>query len=129
MKATAEGVALTLMHSPDEGMLPVICPDTGRPLAAVITDLQSLLGEDGISLTFEETVTALPPGRMRLLLINEKPLEEIVAPRTPHSPCAGCPFSGEEPGECGECGGEAFWDEIPESVIRLAVLKAAGLKK
>ena len=38
-------------------------------------------------------------------------------------------FSGEEPGECGECGGEAFWDEIPESVIRLAVLKAASLKK
>jgi hypothetical protein len=129
MSTTAEGITLTLRHSPDEGMLPLICPDTGRSLRAVIADLQSLLDEGGIALTFEETVAALPPGRMRLFLINERPLEAIVAPRIPRSPCAGCPCCGEESSECGECGDAPFWDEIPESVIRLAVLKVAGLKQ
>ncbi len=129
MNTAAHRITLVLEHSPDEGMLPLICPDTGRPLEAVIADLQSLLRRRGIALSFEETVAASPTGRSRRLLINGRPLEEFVPPRTPRSPCAGCPCSGDESAECGECQNEACWDEFPESVVRLGVLKAAGVKK
>ena len=129
MSTAAQSVALILEHSPDEGMLPLICPDTQRPLGAVIADLQSLLKGWGIALTFEETIASPLPGRSHRLLINDRSLEEFVPPRIPRSPCAGCPCSGDGSAECGECENEVFWDEFPESVIRLAVLKAAGVNK
>jgi hypothetical protein len=129
MSTAREEFLLVLEHSPDEGMLPLICPDTGRPLGTVIADLHSLLEERGIALSFEETVATTPPGRSRRLLVDGRPLEEIVAPHKSHRPCAGCTCCGGEPAECGECGDEAVWEDLPESVIRLAVLKAAGMKK
>jgi hypothetical protein len=130
MNTSTHGITLLLEHSPDEGMLPLICPDTGRRLGEVIADMQILLERYGIALTFTETIAAPPPpGHFHRLLINDRPLEEFVAPRKRISPCAGCPLSCDESVECGECANDAFWDDFPESVVRLAVLKAAGLKK
>jgi hypothetical protein len=129
MNAAGNRITLILEHSPDEGMLSLICPDTGRPLSVVVEDLRSLLEERDVALVFSETIGIPSPGRSRRLLIDDTPIEEIVPPRTRSSPCACCPFSGNETAECGECENEAFWEDFPESVVRLAVLKVAGMKK
>jgi len=126
------GITLVLEHSPDEGMLPHICPDTGRRLEEVISDLHSLLEKRGIALSFSETVAAAAvSGRCHRLLVDGRPLEDFVPPRKPPRPCAGCPWSCDaspEIGKCGSGGDGACWDDFPESVVRLAVLKAAGVK-
>ncbi|MDG6256512.1 MAG: hypothetical protein QCH35_02825 [Methanomicrobiaceae archaeon] len=132
VKPAGRSIILTIEHSPDEGMLPHICPDTGRRLEEVISDLQSLLEERGIALSFSETVAApAVPGRFHRLLIDGRPLEDFVPPRKPLRPCAECPCSCDaspESGKCGSGGDGAYWDDFPESVVRLAVLKAAGVK-
>ncbi|WFN34190.1 hypothetical protein L1S32_10125 [Methanogenium sp. S4BF] len=96
----------------------VLCSDTGRPIVDVIHDICRQLELRGIPCTFAEK-----DGPMQLSF-NERPFEKIVPIYVPKtcSMCSSC--EGSE----GECTGERRYEGIPESVIRLAALRAAGLK-
>jgi arsenate reductase (thioredoxin) len=116
--AAATGVAITWQR-PDGPMPPVVlCSDTNRPLQEVIRDIRSLLEKRGIPCTITEE-----NGPMQLSF-NGVPFEKIVPLYVPKT----CSMCGSCDGSEGECSGGRRYEGIPESVVRLAAMRAAGLK-
>ncbi|MDE4908490.1 hypothetical protein L0665_07710 [Methanogenium marinum] len=116
--AAAAGVTITWQR-PD-GPIPsvVLCSDTSRPLQEVIRDICSLLERQGIPCTITEE-----DGPVQLLF-NNVPFEKIVPIYVPKT----CSMCGTCDGSEGECSGGRRYEGIPESVVRLAAMKAGGLK-
>jgi len=114
----AAGVAITWQRP--EGPVPpvILCSDTGRALQEVIRDIRSQFEKQGISSTITEE-----DGPVQLLF-NGVPFEKIVPIYVPKT----CSMCGTCEGSEGECSGGRRYEGIPESVVRLAAMRAAGLK-
>ena len=117
--AAAAGVTITWQR-PDHGPMPpvVLCSDTGRQLQDVMHDICLQLTNRGIPCTIAEEDGPLQ------LSFNGVPFEEIVPLYVPKS----CSMCGSCDGSEGECTGGRRYEGIPESVVRLAAMRAAGLK-
>ncbi len=113
-------VGVTITWQRPDGPIPsvVLCSDTGRPLQEVIRDICSLLERQGIPCTITEV-----DGPMQLAF-NDVPFEKIVPIHVPKT----CSMCGTCDGSDGECTGGRRYEGIPESVVRLAAMRAAGLK-
>ena len=102
---------------------PLMCPDTMRNVKDVISDIKQMMSKDGIEISFEEKDTNSDDERSPVIIINEKTLEELVPLPNPAKYCG---FS------CKGCNSDSdsrclrIYKEIPESVLRLAVKKAAA---
>lgn len=116
--AAAAGVTITWQRP--EGPIPpvVLCSDTGRRLQDVMRDICMQLTGRGIPCTITEEDGPLQ------LSFNGVPFEEIVPLYVPKS----CSMCGSCEGSDGECTGRRRYEGIPESVVRLAAMRAAGLK-
>ncbi|WAI00132.1 arsenate reductase/protein-tyrosine-phosphatase family protein [Methanogenium organophilum] len=114
----AAGVRITWQRP--EGPMPpaILCSDTGRQLQDVIHDICLQLTNRGIPCTIAEEDGPLQ------LSFNGVPFEEIVPIYIPKS----CSMCGSCDGSEGECAGGRRYEGIPESVVRLAGMRAAGLK-
>ena len=116
-------------HHRDPARYLPLCPDTGRRLQDVIDEIATLLGPRGIEVEFiEQEYTDDAPGKAQMLLFDGIPLEELVPPRRRGGPCFECTVCGPRQEECGACEEVDYYMAVPESVIRLAALKAAGMK-
>lgn len=116
--AAAAGVRI-IWQRPEGPMPPaILCSDTGRQLQEVVRDICSQLDTRGIPCTITEV-----DGPMQLSF-NGVPFEEIVPLYVPKS----CSMCGSCDGSEGECNGGRRYEGIPESVVRLAAMRAAGLK-
>lgn len=116
--AAAAGVTITWQRP--EGPMPpvVLCSDTGRRIQDVMQDICLHLTGRGIPCTITEEDGPLQ------LSFNGTPFEEIVPLYVPKS----CSMCGSCEGSEGECTGQRRYEGIPESVVRLAAMRAAGLK-
>ena len=116
--AVATGVTITWQR-PEAPMQPVIlCSDTRRPLQEVLGDIRYQLEGQGIPSVITEK-----DGPMQILF-NDVPFEKIVPIYVPKT----CSMCGTCEGSEGECSGGRRYEGIPESVVRLAAMRAAGLK-
>ena len=113
-------VGVTITWQRPDGPMPsvILCSDTGRPLLEVIHDIRSQLERQGIPSAVTEK-----DGPMQLLF-NGVPFEKIVPIYVPKT----CSMCGTCEGSEGECSGGRRYEGIPESVVRLAAMRAAGLK-
>jgi arsenate reductase len=120
-----------VLHSQEEnGMqMPFFCSDTLRPVGDVAEEMGRMVAEHGWELSFQRVAAEAgePP---LLLLLNNMPLEEFVPLPNPDKycgmSCSDCAGSGCGPGT--GSGGCRRYESLPESVFRLAILKACGLK-
>ena len=121
---------IVLRSQGENGMqIPFFCSDTLRPVGDVAEEMGRMVAEHGWEITFQRV--AAEGGEPPLsLLLNNTPLEEIVPLPNPDKYCGM---------SCAACGGSACssttgtggcrrYDSLPESVFRLAILKACGLK-
>ena len=116
--AAAAGVTIAWQR-PEGPMPPVIlCSDTGRQLQEVMRAICLQLTNRGIPCSITEEDGPLQ------LSFNGVPFEEIVPLYVPKS----CSMCGSCEGSDGECTGARRYEGIPESVVRLAAMRAAGLK-
>ncbi|KAF1078554.1 DUF2703 domain-containing protein [Methanogenium sp. MK-MG] len=111
---------VTIVWQRPDGPVPsvVLCSDTNRPLQEVMRDIRSLLERQGIPCTITEG-----DGPVQLSF-NGIPFEKIVPLYVPKT----CSMCGSCDGSEGECSGGRRYEGIPESVVRLAAMRAAGLK-
>jgi ferredoxin len=116
-------------HADEPGAGMARCSDSGRLVQDVLGDIALLLGARGVPATVEERLC--PAGtidRPVVVLFDGILLEEVVPVRVKKSPCAACgACAGDEP-VCPTGEQERIYRDLPESVLRLAALKAAGLK-
>jgi hypothetical protein len=102
------------------------CSDTGTHLGRAIARLRREGMLDGVDLNLEETV--LSPDEIRrsnTLLINGVPIEDLLDVRVTFTECSSCSdLTGES--ECCRAvsAGHQVFEEIPEEMIRAAILKA-----
>ncbi len=117
---STESAGVTITWQRPAGPMPpaILCSDTGRPLQEVIRDIRSQLEGQGIPSTVTEE-----DGPVQLLF-NGVPFENIVPIYVPKT----CSMCGTCDGSEGECTGGRRYEGIPESVVRLAAMRAAGLK-
>jgi len=113
---------ITLIKSSDPVSPPVICPDTMRNLKDVIPDIKLIMSKRDIEVFYDEETKDFKGEIIPAIIINGKTLEELVPLPNPAKycgvPCAGC--SSNSDSKC-----QRIYKEIPESVLRLAVKKAA----
>ncbi|UUX93782.1 arsenate reductase/protein-tyrosine-phosphatase family protein [Methanoplanus endosymbiosus] len=111
---------------PDDPLKPPFrSPDTGRSLSEVVRDISTMMKNQGFEIRYEER----PEDENRtksLLLINSRPIEDFVPLPDPSKYCGMA---------CADCGGSRsdapcsrIYENIPESVLRLAVKKAADFR-
>lgn len=115
-------------HPDEPGTAALFCSDTARPLAAVVTDIRELLKARGIRVDFSERACpgeTEPPG---VVLFNGVPLEKVVPLRERGSPCAFCGVCDGSERDCTTGERDGRYRDVPESMLRLAALRAAGLK-
>lgn len=124
-KIMREIKVLLLKNPLSPGGMP-LCSDTIRHPKEAVSDMQNLLSKDNIKITFEEREAEIPKNMAFLLTINNKTLEELVPLPDPSKycgmSCSGC--SGES-GDNSGC--SRIYTQVPESVLRLAIKKAAAL--
>ena len=116
--ATAAGVTITWQRPAGPMPPAILCSDTGRPLQDVIRDIRSQFEKQGIPSTITERDGPVQP------LFNDVAFETIVPIYVPKI----CSMCGTCDGSEGECSGGRRYEGIPESVVRLAAMKAGGLK-
>ncbi len=108
------------------------CSETGKTLSQVISELQQKLKPKGITLLFKETrLSEHDLKQSNMILINNKPLEQILSNvKVGENYCASCSCITGNDAYCRtiEYKGKQY-EEIPETIIRKAVLRAAGLDK
>ncbi len=103
---------------PESPMPPaVLCSDTGRFLQEAFAGITGMLGAQDVACRIEEE-----EGPMAILF-NGTPFEEIVPIYVPKT----CSLCGSCDGSGAECTGQRRYEGIPESVLRLAARRAAGL--
>jgi hypothetical protein len=116
-------------HPDEPGAAVLFCSDTARPLTAVVADIREMLKARGVRVDFSER--ACPAGEMNrpgVVLLNGIPLEKVVPLREKKSPCAFCGVCDGSERDCATGERDRLYHDIPESVLRLAALRAAGLK-
>jgi len=118
-------------HHRKDPMSPVFCSDSGRPLSQVLEEITSLLEARGVKVSLlripleDRSGSDLNRSGSDMILLNGRRLEDIVPIYVPKacSCCGGC--EGVE----GACQKEVpRYEGIPESALRLAALRASGLK-
>ncbi|EHQ35117.1 arsenate reductase/protein-tyrosine-phosphatase family protein [Methanoplanus limicola] len=115
-------VTVTVFVSGDPSGPPLRCPDTGRSLSEVIKDTDIIMKKQGFVIRYEERPESENTTES-LLLIGGRPIEDLVPLPDPSKYCGMA---------CADCGGKPagttcsrIYEYIPESVLRLAVKKAA----
>jgi len=104
------------------------CSATGSSIKAVISEMTSEMAENGITLTFTETL--LSKERMaesNLLLIDGVPLENLLDDAVAdenHCPSCSCLTGSETSCRTVEYEGKTY-EDIPKDLIRKAVSRAA----
>jgi hypothetical protein len=99
--------------------------ETCAAFRAVLEDLRQQMSKRGIEVAIRES-TAVGTGCTGKIVLNGVPLEQIVPVKSVRgSPGPGaCPAGGSCGGGSG--GQDIPCEEFPESIIRLAIVKAAG---
>ena len=102
-----------------------LSPETCRAFLEILEDIRQQMVERGIEVAILESTSAV--GSSGKILLNGVSLEEIV----PAQSVRGSSGSGACPAGGGPCAGgsgeqDTPCETLPESVIRLAVVKAAG---
>ena len=95
----------------------VLCSDTGRTLQEAFSGIAGMLEAQDIAIRIEEEEGAMA------ILFNGRPFEEIVPLYVPKT----CSLCGSCEGSTAACTGQRRYEGIPESVLRLAARRAAGL--
>ncbi|ADN35088.1 hypothetical protein Mpet_0314 [Methanolacinia petrolearia DSM 11571] len=111
-------------HADDPAIPPLVCPDTCRTVKEVVIDFQNARGTDKCRITFSEEILKGKKGNDSSLTIDGLPLEELVPLPDPSKYC-GMACEGCGTGKKGEersC--SRIYEQIPESVLRLALSKA-----
>lgn len=105
---------------------PLICPDTGKSVKEVVADFRDIYSGRDITFNFMEEICPDKDEGSGRLIIDDIPLEDLVPL---HDPSKYCGMS------CGGCGSEdkqgetscgRIYEQIPESVLRLALSKATN---
>ncbi|MDD3977209.1 MAG: hypothetical protein PHI15_03515 [Methanomicrobium sp.] len=116
-----------LKNAYNPGAMP-ICPDTGRHPKLVASEMNKLLKEDNIEVSYEEKEAEIPKNLLFLITVNDKTLEELVPLPDPSKYCGmSCDSCGGISSSGGSQGCVRGYNEVPESVLRLAIKKAAFL--
>lgn len=115
-------VTVTVFISGDPSEPPLRCPDTGRMLKEVVNDINAIMEKQGFKIRYEERPESENTTES-LLLIDNRPIEKLVPLPDPSKYCGMA---------CADCSGKSagtpcsrIYENIPESVLRLAVKKAA----
>lgn len=121
---------IVLCSQGENGMqMPFFCSDTLRPVGDVAEEMGRMVAKHGWEISFRRVAAKAGDPPLSLLL-NNTPLEEIVPLPNPDKycgmSCTDCGGSGCGPGA--GSGGCRRYESLPESVFRLAILKACGLK-
>lgn len=116
-------------HLEKSGETCLRCSKTGKSIVQVVEEISEGLKPKGIKISFKET--KLPKTEIKqsnLILINDKPLEEIISAKVSESYCPSCCDITGEGTYCRtiEKDGKVY-EEIPEGLIKEAVYKVAGL--
>ncbi|WOF16907.1 DUF2703 domain-containing protein [Methanoplanus sp. FWC-SCC4] len=115
-------ILIQLRCKDDPTQPPLRCPDTGRTVKEVTEDLKTIAEGKGFSLKLQETTDKISERfEESLMAINGLSLEEITPLPDPRKYC-GMACSGCGGGDNDSCQ-QGFYREIPESVLRLAVMK------
>ncbi len=108
------------------------CSKTGKTLYQVISDLQNELKSKGVKITLNETkLSEKNIQQSNMILINDKPLEQILPKaKVAENYCASCSCITGNETHCRtiQYDGKSY-EEIPEEIIRKAVLKVVGLNE
>ena len=111
-------------HSADPTIPPLVCPDTCRTVKEVVIDFQNARGTDIYRFTFSEEILKGKNSNDSSLTIDGLPLEELVPLPDPSKycgmACEGCGTGNQ--GEERSC--SRNYEQIPESVLKLALSKA-----
>jgi len=104
---------------------PVRCSDTDRAVSQVVYEMKGLFSSHGCEISFVETDYKEGEDKHRSILnFNGKALEEVVPFADPRKYCGlSCSGCGSDEENC-----TRRYENIPESVLRLAILRAGGLK-
>ncbi|WP_440949712.1 DUF2703 domain-containing protein [Methanosphaerula subterraneus] len=114
-------------HLAVEGKTCERCGSTGANLRAVVAELTPVLGVRGIALELqEELLSPEEITRSNEVLVGGTPIEELVGGRAAATACPSCSTLVGIPCSCRtvRVGDEEF-EELPESLIAAAILKAA----
>lgn len=117
-------------HLDDKGETCLRCSKTGKTLHQVITELKKELGAKNIKITFKETkLLKNQIEQSNMILINDAPLEQLLSnANVSQNYCSSCSCLTGSDAYCRtiEYKGKQY-EEIPEKIIRSAILRAAGL--
>jgi len=116
-------ITVTVFVPDDPVKPPFRCPDTGRLLSEVVKDINIIMKNQGFEIKYGERPEDENTTKS-LLLIDNRPIEDFVPLPNPAKYCGIA---------CTDCGGKGsgtpcsrIYENIPESVLRLAVKKAAN---
>lgn len=101
------------------------CADTGTNIKKAIEALRTELNSVGVNIEFREI--KLPPDRIsesNEILLNGDPLESFIADaKTGENECKSCSNLLGKSASCRTvCCGEAVFEDVPEDIIRQAVI-------
>ncbi|MDN7024801.1 DUF2703 domain-containing protein [Methanoculleus sp. FWC-SCC1] len=95
-------------------------PERDAAFRAILADLKSRLEERGVWVAILET--PLPRDAAGQVLMNGAPVEELVPVQGCDEGCSGCTGGGAG-------SGRPACEEMPEPLLRLAALRASGMKR
>jgi len=117
-------------HLDEKGDTCLRCSETGKTLQEVITGLQKELIAKNVKIIFKETkLSKNQIGQSNMILINDTPLEQILSGvNVSKNYCQSCSCLTGTDVYCRtiEYKGKHY-EEIPEALIRKAILQAVGL--
>ncbi len=112
-------------HPDDPTIPPPACPDTCRSIAEVVSDFREIFGGRNITFSYVEEICLGNEGTPGRLTVDGTPLEELVPLPDPSKYCGmacdGCGQGGNGIKSCSR-----IYEQIPESVLRLALSRAAA---
>lgn len=113
-------------HAGDPTIPPPVCPDTCRTVRQVVEDFKCGFGSDKLSFIYSEEIITGKTDNSGMLTVDGRPLEELVPLPDPSKYC-GMACEGCGPGNTGGISScKRLYEQVPESVLRLALSKAAG---
>lgn len=119
-------------HLDNKGETCLRCSKTGKTLQQVIAELKKEVGAKNITITFRETkLSKNQIEQSNMILINDTPLEQLLSgANVSQNYCPSCSCLTGSDAYCRtiEYKGKQY-EEIPETIIRKAVLRAAGVDK
>jgi hypothetical protein len=119
-------------HLDEKGDTCLRCSETGKTLHQVIAELKKELKTKNVKIILKETkLTKTQIEQSNMILVNDTPLEQILSGvNISQNYCSSCSCLTGNDTYCRtiEYNGKQY-EEIPETIIRRAVLKAAGLDK